>query len=147
MEPGLTRAAVLAARLQARAGRTPAAERVLTRAWAATPDVELARAWLALAPKADVTARLRQAERLLALDRANDEGRLAMAEAELAAARWAEARTHLSAAGLAAQASPRYCHLMAFLEGASGNEAAARGWFEKTLGAEEPSQALLSPAA
>ncbi|HEX4508370.1 MAG TPA: heme biosynthesis HemY N-terminal domain-containing protein [Alphaproteobacteria bacterium] len=147
LEPGLTKAAILAARLLARAGRTPAAERVLTRAWSAAPDVELARAWLALAPKADVTARLRQAERLLALDRNSDEGRLAMAEAELAAARWAEGRTHLAGVSLAAQASPRYCHLMAFLESASGNEAAARGWFEKTLGAEEPPPALLSPAA
>jgi HemY protein len=147
LEPALTKAAILAARLLARAGRTPAAERILTRAWTAAPDAELARVWLALAPKADVTARLRQAERLLALDRASDEGHLAMAEAELATARWAEARAHLSAVGLAAQASPRYCHLMAFLESASGNEAAARGWFEKTLGAEEPPPALLSPAA
>jgi len=147
LEPGLTKASLLAARLLARAGRTPAAERILTSAWTAAPDTELARAWLALAPKADVTARLRQAERLLALDRASDEGRMAMAEAELAAARWAEARTHLSAAGLAAQASPRYCHLMAFLESASGNEAAARGWFEKTLGADEAPPVLLSPAA
>jgi len=147
LEPGLTKAALLAARLQARAGRTPAAERILSRAWTAAPDAALARAWLALAPKADVTARLRQAERLLALDRASDEGRLAMAEAELAAARWAEARTHLSAVSVATQASPRYCHLMAFLESASGNEAAARGWFEKTLGSDEPAPALLSPAA
>jgi len=147
LEPGLTGAAILAARLLARSGRTPAAERVLTRAWSAAPDTEIARAWLALAPKADTTARLRQAERLLALDRSSDEGRLAMAEAELAGARWAEARSHLSALGLAAQANPRYCHLMAYLESASGNEAAARGWFEKTLGAEEPPPALLSPAA
>jgi HemY protein len=147
LEPALTKAAVLAARLLARAGRTPAGERILSRAWAAAPDVELARAWLALAPKADITARLRQAERLLALDRASDEGRLAMAEAELVAARWAEARAHLSAPSLAAQASSRYCHLMAFLESASGNEAAARGWFEKTMGAEEAPPALLSPAA
>lgn len=147
LEPAMTGAAVLAARLLARAGRTPAAERVLTRAWAAAPGVELARAWLALVPKADVTARLRQAERLLGLDRTSDEGRLAMAEAELALGRWAEARTHLSALGLAAQTNPRYCHLMAYLESASGNEAAARGWFDRTLSTEEPAPALLSPAA
>jgi uncharacterized membrane-anchored protein len=98
-------------------------------------------------PKSDTTARLRQADRLLGLDRASEEGRLAMAEAELALGRWAEARSHLSALSLTTQASPRYCHLMAYLEGASGNEASARGWFEKTLGADEPAPALLSPAA
>jgi len=37
---------------------------------------------------------------------------------------------------------------MAYLESASGNEAAARGWFEKTLTADESApQLLLSPAA
>jgi HemY protein len=148
LDPASTKAALLAARLLARSGRVPAAERILASAWAAAPDTELARAWLALAPKTDVTARLRQAERLMALDRSSDEGHLALAEAELAGARWAEARAHLSALSLTAQDSPRFCRLMAYLEGASGNEAAARGWFEKTLAADEPPhQALLSPAA
>jgi HemY protein len=147
LEPSLSQAAILAARLLARSGRTPAAERILTNAWSAAPNTELARAWLALVPKADTTARLRQAERLLGLDRSSDEGHLAMAEAELAGGRWAEARAHLSALSLAGQSSARYCHLMTYLESAAGNEAAARGWFEKTLGAEEPPPALLSPAA
>ena len=147
LDPASTKAAILAARLLALSGRTPAAERILARGWSAAPDAELARAWLALAPRADATARLRQAERLLALDRSSDEGHLALAEAELAGARWAEARSHLSALSLSAQASPRFCHLMAYLESASGNEAAARGWFEKTLVVDGPEPALLSPAA
>jgi HemY protein len=148
LNPALTKAAILSARLLARAGRTPAAERILTRGWSVAPDAELAQAWLALAPRADVTARLRQAERLLALDRASDEGHLALAEAELAGARWAEARAHLSAVGLSAQSAVRFAHLMAYLESASGNEAAARGWFEKTLTSDESTpQLLFSPAA
>ncbi len=148
LAPGLTEAAILAARLLAQSGRTPAAERILARSWSAAPNVDLARSWLALVPKADGTARLRQADRLLALDRGSDEGHLAVAEAELAGGRWAEARSHLSALSLSTQTSSRFCHLMAYLEGASGNEAAARGWFEKTLGTDEPPpQALLSPAA
>lgn len=148
LAPALTEAATLSARLLARSGRTPAAERILTRSWSAGPNVELARGWLALAPKGDVTAQLRQAERLLALDRASDEGRLALAEAELAGARWAEARSHLAGLSLTTQTSPRFCHLMAYLESASGNEGAARGWFEKTLAAAEPPELrLLTPAA
>ncbi|MDB5396573.1 MAG: hypothetical protein JWM91_4079 [Rhodospirillales bacterium] len=147
LDPALTEAAVLAARLLARSGRTPAAERVLTRSWARAPDVELARAWLALAPKSDITARLKQAERLVALDRDNAEGRLALAEAELATGRWAEARAHLSGLAPATQ-SERFCRLMAYLESASGNEAAARDWFERSLAEHEvtPGPALL-PAA
>lgn len=148
LDPTLTKAAILSARLLARSGRTPAAERILARGWSTAPDAELAQAWLSLVPKTDTTARQRQAERLLALDRSSDEGHLALAEAELAGARWAEARAHLSGLSLSVQASPRFCHLMAYLESASGNEAAARGWFEKTLAADEsPPRTLLSPAA
>jgi HemY protein len=153
LDPALTDAAALASSLLAQSGRTPAAERVLTKSWAAKADVALARAWMALAPKTDVTARLRQAERLMALDKSSDEGRLALAEAELASGRWAEARAHLSATGPSVQDGSRFCHLMAYLESASGNEAAARGWFEKSLEVTEahaqagPPQSALSSAA
>ena len=82
----------------------------------------------------------------MALDRDSDEGQLAVAEAELAGGRWAEARSHLSALRRS-QASARYCRLMAYLESASGNETAARGWFEKALPADGQEPALLSPAA
>ena len=130
-------------RLLARSGRTPAAERMLTRSWVAAPGRTLARAWMALTPKSDATARLRQAERLHGLLHDSEEGRLALAEAELAAGRWADARAHL--AGLS-MANTRYCMLMAYLEAASGNEAVARDWFEKSL--VEPSAAVpLLPAA
>ena len=123
----------MTARLLVRSRRVPAAERVLERSWAANPDPALAAAWMALAPVSDTAARLRQAERLHALDRDSAEGRLAVAEAELAAGRWAEARSHLTAfQGLVTR---RYCRLMAYLESAAGNEAAAREWFEKSLSA------------
>jgi HemY protein len=133
LDPSLAGAAIVAAGLLARAGRAPAAERILGRSWDAAPDSALARAWMALAPAGDATAQLRQAERLHGLDRENSEGRLALAEAELAAGRWAEARGHL--AGLSYLASRRYCRLMAYLESASGDAAAARTWFEKSLAA------------
>jgi HemY protein len=149
LDPALTEAAIVAARLLARSGRTPAAERILTRSWTSAPDVELARAWLGLVPKGDVTARLKQAERLMALNRDSDEGRLALAEAELATGRWAEARTHLSGLGSPLlRGSERFCRLMAYLESASGNEAAARDWFEKSLATPDAVPApALQPAA
>jgi len=149
LDPALAEAAVMAARLLVRAGRAPAAERTLTRAWTEAADPAIARAWLALAPPGDPQAQLRQAERLHGLDRDNPEGRLALAEAELAAGRWAEARGHL--AQLGNQTTRRYFRLMAYLESASGNAAGARSWFEKSLAAppDQPgggAPALLEPA-
>jgi len=143
LDPGLAGAAVLAARLLVRAGRVPAAERILGRSWAEAPDAALARAWMALAPGGDTAAQLRQAERLHVLDQANPEGRLALAEAELAAGRWAEARAHL--AQLGGMTTRRYYRLMAYLESASGNAAGARTWFEKSLAAP-PETATAEPA-
>ena len=131
LDPKLTPAAILAAQLLSRAGRAPAAERLLARGWAAGADPALAHAWMGLAPAADPAARLKQAERLHALDKGSAEGHLAVAEAELAAGRWAEARSHLS--GLQGLATRRYCRLMAYLESASGNADAARAWFERSL--------------
>jgi HemY protein len=146
LDPTLGDAAVLAARLLARSGRTPAAERILSKAWAAKSSRAIAHAWIALAPKGDVTQRLRQAERLHAFDRDNGHGRLALAEVEMAGGRWAEARGHLAA--VARPDDPAFCHLMAYLECASGNETAARGWLERSFsaGAAETWPALTSAA-
>jgi HemY protein len=145
LDPALADAAVMAARLLVRSGRAPAAERMLTASWSAAADPAIARAWMGLAPAGDTTARLRQAERLHGLDKANTEGRLALAEAELAAGRWAEARSHL--AQLSDQTTRRYFRLMAYLESASGNAAGARAWFEKSLAAppEQPRTAETAP--
>lgn len=143
LDPTLAGAAILAAGLLGRGGRHPAAERVLGRSWVAAPDSALARAWMALAPAGDTVARLRQAERLHGLDRNNSEGRLALAEAELAAGRWAEARAQLTQ--LTHLTSRRYYRLMAYLESASGDAASARGWFEKSLVAPPDTGAGAAP--
>jgi HemY protein len=145
LDPALGGAAILAARLMARSGRIPAAERILSETWAVAPSAALAHAWIRLAPKGDVTQRLRQAERLHALDRNDFEGRLALAEVEMASGRWAEARTHLAA--VVHPGDARYCHLMAYLESASGNEAAARSWLERSLAADEAEARPLLPTA
>ena len=150
LDPALSDATVLGAMLLARSGRIPAAERMLTEGWTAAPNAALALAWMALAPKADVTARIRQAERLHTLDRVSVEGRLALAEAELTGRRWAEARTHLSALALtpgSGEAYRRHCQLMAWLESASGNESAAQGWFERTLAQDSERQSRALPSA
>lgn len=128
-------AALIAARQLARSGRVPAAERLLGETWAVNPTPAMAKAWIDLAPRSDTTQRLRQAERLHALNRESIEGRLALAEVEMASGRWADARSHLS--GVAYPADPRYCDLMAYLENATGNEAAARSWLERSLAARD----------
>jgi HemY protein len=147
LDLSLSGAAVLGARILARSGRIPAAERMLSESWKVAPDPALSRAWLALSPKGDINARLRQAERLYALDRDSVEGRLCLAETELATARWGEARKHLVLMPDMEKdgaISRRHSRLMAFLESAAGNEAAAQSWFEKSLAVEDrkPQEAL-----
>ena len=148
-DAALAEATLLGVRLLARSGRTPAAERMLSQGWAAAPDVALARAWLDLAPRSDATARIRQAERLQALDRGNPIARLVLAEAELAARRWAEARNHLAAledSMREGDAYPRYCQLMAYLESESGNPTGAQNWLKRSLAPEDGRKALSSAA-
>ncbi len=152
LDPKSTEAAILAARLLARSGRVPAAERILARSWAEGATEALADAWIALAPRGDATQRLRQAEKLHALDRSNVEGRLALAEAEIACGRWAEARAQLSAPDM--PGDRRVCRLMSSLESAAGNQAAALSWYERSLDAAPrvpvtaPTMALpVAPAA
>jgi HemY protein len=144
LDPASPNYAVLAARLLVKAGRASAAERVLTRTWSLAPTPSMAAEWVALAPPGDVTARLRQAERLHALDRDLPEGRLALAKAQLAAGRWAEARAQLAAIGPGA--GSRYFQLMAYLEAASGNQTTAQSWFEKSLAGDPAGQTLALPA-
>jgi HemY protein len=131
LDPASIEAPILGARLLARSGRIPAAERMLTQSWGLSPDPALARAWMSLAPLGDVTARLRQAERLYVLDRDAIEGRLTLAEAQLATGRWAEARAQLT--GFSVPDDARFCRAMAYLESASGNEQAAQDWFDRSL--------------
>jgi HemY protein len=150
LDASLTAATMLGVRLLARSGRTAAAERMLAANWAIAPEPEIARAWMALAPPGDVTARVRQAERLHALDRDSLEARLALAESELVAGRWAEARSHLGQAQAAwgrGRLYDRYCRAMAYLEIASGDEAAARSWFEKALSPAEESPVFPAESA
>jgi HemY protein len=123
--------AVLAARMLLKSGKANVAERILTKTWPTAPTPSMAAAWMALAPHGDVTARLKQAERLHALDREIPEGRFALATAQLAAGRWAEARAQLTAIGHSGGA--RYFQLMAYLDAASGNQETAQAWLEKSL--------------
>jgi HemY protein len=144
LDPASPNYAILAARLLMRSGRANLAERVLTRTWPLAPTPSMAAAWMTLAPAGDTTARLKQAERLHALDRDLAEGRLALAKAQLAAGRWAEARAQLAAIG--AGGGVRYFQLMAYLESSSGNQAVAQAWFEKSLINDPAGQPLALPA-
>jgi HemY protein len=147
LDPASPDYAVLAAGLLVKSGRASAAEKILTRAWQLSPTQAVAAAWMALVPKGDPTATLRQAERLHALGRELPEGRLALAEAQLAQGRWAEARAQLAAVAAGGHADgTRYPRLMAYLESASGHQENAREWFEKSLAVEPLGEPLALPA-
>jgi len=92
LTPDLTAAARLAALAAQRLGRTHEAERILERAWTASPHPELSRLYLTLNPEATPAERLKLLQRLTGGQPQHLETRLALAEAALAAGLWAEAR-------------------------------------------------------
>jgi len=95
LTPDLTAAARLAALAAQRLGRTHEAERILERAWTASPHPELARLYLTLNPEATPAERLKLLQRLTGGQPQHLETRLALAEAALAAEAWDEARRQL----------------------------------------------------
>jgi HemY protein len=150
----LRRAAVLAARAQARApdlaaiachharllnalGRSHSAARAIERAWRSAPHPDLPSAYLEIHPETAPLERTALLQRLAAQNPEAAESHFALAEAALAARLWGEARRHLAAAGAApAPSGPsrRVCLMMARLEDA---EATGRGreWLDRAVGA------------
>ncbi len=93
--PAFTPAALAYARRLRAAGREDRAFDVLTRAWTAAPQPELAA--LALAPPGDPTQRVRMANRLVSGRAGDPESHLVLARVYLEARDTVEARRHLDA--------------------------------------------------
>jgi HemY protein len=125
--PELAPAAVLLGELLVAANQKREARRTLEKAWPAAPHPALVRAYGASLPESDGIERLKQLGKLVAGAADHPESRLALAEAALDARLWGEARRHL--ADLLAAPGERTCRLMARLEEAEHDDAAAvRGW-------------------
>jgi HemY protein len=132
IEPGLGPAAVVAARLLARAGDYRKASRILEAAWKAEPQPEIADAYAAVRPGDSMLDRMKRMRRLAELRANHPEGAMALARAAIDARDFAAARAALE--GLARAPSERVCLLMAEIEEREhGDEGRVRGWLTRAL--------------
>ncbi len=129
--PDIASAAALMVRLHALARDLKRGRRLLSDAWAATPDPELADAARTLWAGLDAASRLKEAKQTVAGRPDHLESRLLLAQTALAAEAWDDARQSLEAA-LADGPDARVYRLRAALAlAAEGGEAAAREWLER----------------
>ena len=133
MSPDLVPAAVMATRAYIEKGNARAASRVVKKAWEVTPHPDLAAAFADIVPDEDPAARIK---RFRALTRANPdhaETKMLLAELNIAAEDFPEARRSISNLVLDAP-SARNLTIMAAIERGEGSEdAVVRGWLAKAL--------------
>ena len=119
LAPMLVPAAALAARVHAERGQKRKAIKILTTAWAAHPNPELAAAFAAIEPDESPDARRKRFATLVAANPANPESRLLEAELALAAEDFPGARKALGDLAVA-EPTTRSLALMAAIERGSG---------------------------
>ena len=138
-DPDFLAAALLHARIAVARKAWREAAKVVERSWPRTPSAELAALYREAAPEAKPLEQVKRMARLAALNPEHRESHLALAEANLEAGLWGEARRHLGQLiTLAGEDPPRaqVCRVMARLEEAErGDAAAARRWLERAAAA------------
>ncbi|WP_299400281.1 heme biosynthesis protein HemY [Pelagibius sp.] len=134
-DAALLAAAVLHARLAVDSERFREAAKVVERIWARSPSAELAALYRKAAPAAKPLEQVKRFTKLAALNPNHRESHLALAEANLDAGLWGEARRHLGILVTLEGEDParaHVCRLMARLEESEhGDIAAARAWLER----------------
>lgn len=139
-DPDLLAAALLHARLAVERKAYREAAKVVERSWPRAPSAELAAVYRAAAPDAKPLEQVKRFTRLAALNADHRESHLALAEANLEAELWGQARHHLGElVKLPGEDPPRaqVCRLMAQLEESERKDTAtARRWLERA--AEAP---------
>lgn len=133
LSPGLTPAAIVAARELTAAGKMWRAQDVIEAAWAQAPHPELAAAYAAIKPNESISERAERMKGLAQLNRDHFESRMLLAEQAANQGRWLEARRLLGplAGGFA---STRVCALMAEIEQSEKHDAsAAHAWLARAV--------------
>ncbi len=134
--PGLSPAAVLAARLLAQSGHVWRAQDVLAAAWTKEPNPALAQAFADIRPDESKRARARRLLALAHLNRDHFESRLLQAEQTIVLDSFAEAR-RLLAPFARGQSTTRVCALMAEIEQGGDHDAwAAHAWAKSAAHAQ-----------
>lgn len=135
MSPDLIPAAVMAARSYIEKGKPKLAVRVLKKAWEAQPHPELASAFAEIAPDETPKERIKRFAALTKIKPEHPETRLVLAELNLAAEDFPEARRALGNL-VEEQGDARALTIMAAIERGEGAEdAVVKGWLAKALNA------------
>lgn len=117
------------------AGKARAAGKLIEEAWARQPHPDLVAAYRHARPVAEPLQWVKQVERLVRLAPTHAESLIAMAEADLDAKLWGEARRNLTLAG-GDHPSARVCRLMARIEDEEKHDAGAvRDWLGRAADA------------
>lgn len=133
LSPGLTPAAVMAARAYADEGNAKYASKMLVRAWDMEPHPELAAAFAAIVPDETPEARIKRFSALTRKQPDHPETRMLRAELQIAAENFPEARRAL---GDLATSNPttRAVTIMAAIErGEGASDTIVKGWLAKAL--------------
>ncbi|MGR3761307.1 heme biosynthesis protein HemY [Roseobacteraceae bacterium NS-SX3] len=144
LSPDLVPAAALAARAYIAKGKKRPAVKVLKKAWEAQPHPELAHAFAEIEPEETAQERVKRFDLLARLKPHDDETRLVMAELNIVAEDFPEARRWLS--DLAERApDARALTLMAAIERGEGSaDAVVQGWLARALSAPRGPQWVCS---
>lgn len=131
--PDLIPAAAMAARALIDKGDKKSATRVLKKAWDAKPHPDLAAAFADIEPAETPAARLKRFKTLVANHPEHEETRLLMAELNIAAEDFPEARRSLGTI-LDTHPTRRSLAIMAAIErGEGSDDAVVRGWMAKAM--------------
>lgn len=135
LSPDLIPAAVLAAKSYVEQGKPKYAARVLTKAWAARPHPDLAGAFAAIVPEETPEKRLKRFRSLTKSNPTDPETRLLLAELNIAAENFPEARRALGDL-VETQADARALTIMAAVErGEGASDTVVKGWLARALSA------------
>ena len=135
LSPDLVPAAVMAARSYIAKGKSRNAVRVLKKAWEARPHPDLAAAFAGIVPDETPSERLKRFTALTKIHQQHTETRLVLAELNIVAEDFPEARRAL---GTLVENAPdaRVLTLMAAIErGEGSSDAVVQGWLAKALNA------------
>lgn len=135
LSPDLVPAAVMAARMYIDEGKPRYAVRVIKKAWEAAPHPDLAAAFAGIAPDETPAERLKRFAKLTKIQPDHRETRLLLAELNIAAEDFPQARREL---GDLPERDPdaRVFTIMAAIErGEGGSDAVVKGWLARALNA------------
>jgi HemY protein len=133
LSPDLIPAAVMAARSLMAKGDKKSATRILKKAWGARPHPELAAAYAEIEPDEIPQERLKRFRSLIALHPDDDESKLLLAELNIMAEEYPDARRALGDI-VTRHPTQRALAIMAAIErGEGSDDAVVRGWLSKAL--------------